>query len=123
MVYENPADIDKAIAIIRNTENDEQVIPNLMEGFDIDRLQAEFIAEIKLRNLNREYILNRVGEVDTLQKEISDLKDVYGSEKRIKRIIIKQLGETAKKYGQPRKTEIICETSIEEITQEHMIED
>jgi DNA gyrase subunit A len=116
-------DIDKAIAIIRNTENDEQVIPNLMEGFDIDRLQAEFIAEIKLRNLNREYILNRVGEVDTLQKEISDLKDVYGSEKRIKRIIIKQLGETAKKYGQPRKTEIICETSIEEITQEHMIED
>jgi DNA gyrase subunit A len=116
-------DIDKAIAIIRNTENDAQVIPNLMEGFGIDKLQAEFIAEIKLRNLNREYILDRVSEVDTLQKEIADLKDVYGSEKRIKQIIVKQLGEIAKKYGQPRRTEIICETSIEEITQEHMIED
>ncbi|HEY8350542.1 MAG TPA: DNA topoisomerase (ATP-hydrolyzing) subunit A [Clostridia bacterium] len=116
-------DIDKAIAIIRNTENDEQVIPNLMEGFGIDKLQAEFIAEIKLRNLNREYILDRVGEVDTLQKEIADLKDIYGSEKRIKQIITKQLGEVAKKYAQPRRTEIICETSIEEITQEHMIED
>jgi len=116
-------DIDKAIAIIRNTENDEQVVPNLMEGFGIDKLQAEFIAEIKLRNLNREYILDRVGEVDTLQKEIVDLKDIYGSEKRIKQIIMKQLGDVAKKYAQPRRTEIICETSIEEITQEHMIED
>jgi DNA gyrase subunit A len=116
-------DIDKAIAIIRNTENDAQVIPNLMEGFGIDKLQAEFIAEIKLRNLNREYILDRVGEVDTLQKEIADLKDVYASEKRIKQIIIKQLGEITKKFAQPRRTEIICGTSIEEITQEHMIED
>lgn len=116
-------DIDKAIAIIRNTENDEQVIPNLMEGFGIDKLQAEFIAEIKLRNLNREYILDRVGEVETLQKEIADLKDIYASEKRIRQIIIKQLGEVAKKYAQPRRTEIICETSIEEITQEHMVED
>ena len=116
-------DIDKAIAIIRNTENDSQVIPNLMEGFGIDKLQAEFIAEIKLRNLNREYILDRVGEVDALQKEIADLKDIYGSEKRIKQIIVKQLGEIARKYGQPRKTEIICETSIEEITQEQLIED
>ena len=94
-----------------------------MEGFGIDKLQAEFIAEIKLRNLNREYILDRVGEVDALQKEIADLKDIYGSEKRIKQIIVKQLGEIARKYGQPRKTEIICETSIEEITQEQLIED
>ncbi|HOQ07623.1 MAG TPA: DNA topoisomerase (ATP-hydrolyzing) subunit A [Clostridiales bacterium] len=116
-------DIDKAIAIIRNTENDDQVIPNLMEGFGIDRLQAEFIAEIKLRNLNREYILDRVGEVETLQNEIADLKDVYASEKRIRQNIIKQLGEVAKKYAQPRRTEIISDTSIEEITQEHMIED
>ncbi len=116
-------DIDKAIAIIRNTENDSMVVPNLMEGFDIDRTQAEFIAEIKLRNLNREYILDRVGEVDTLQNEIADLKDLYGSEKRIKKIIIKQLGEVSKKFAQPRKTEIIHEDNVEEITEEHMIED
>ncbi len=116
-------DIDKAIAIIRNTENDAKVVPNLMEGFEIDRVQADFIAEIKLRNLNREYILDKVGEVDSLQKEIADLKDVLASEKRIKKIIVKQLGEVAKKHGQPRKTEIILETHVEEITQEHMIED
>ncbi len=116
-------DIDKAIAIIRNTENDSLVVPNLMEGFDIDRIQAEFIAEIKLRNLNREYILDKVGEVDSLQNEIADLKDVLNSEKRIKKIIVKQLGEVAKKHGQPRKTDIILETHVEEITQEHMIED
>ncbi len=116
-------DIDKAIAIIRNTDNDAMVVPNLMEGFEIDRVQAEFIAEIKLRNLNREYILDKVGEVDSLQKEIADLKDVLASEKRIKKIIVKQLSEVSKKHGQPRKTEIILETHVEEITQEHMIED
>ncbi len=116
-------DIDKAIAIIRNTENDSKVIPNLMDGFDIDKTQAEFIAEIKLRNLNREYILDRVGEVDTLQGDIADLKDVYSSEKRIKKIIIKQLGDVSKKFAQTRKTEIIPETHVEEITEEHMIED
>lgn len=116
-------DIDKAITIIRNTENDAMVVPNLMEGFDIDRVQAEFIAEIKLRNLNREYILDKVGEVDSLQKEIADLKDVLASEKKIKKIIVKQLNDVGKKYGQPRKTEIILETHVEEITQEHMIED
>jgi DNA gyrase subunit A len=116
-------DIDKAIKIIRNTEHDSQVIPNLMEGFDIDRVQAEFIAEIKLRNLNREYILDRVGEVNSLKKEIADLKDICENESRIRKIIIKQLNEVAKKYGQPRKTEIIQETHLEEITEEHMIED
>ena len=116
-------DIDKAIAIIRNTENDAKVVPNLMEGFEIDRVQADFIAEIKLRNLNREYILDKVGEVDSLQNEIADLKDVLASEKRIKKIIVRQLGEVARKHGQPRKTEIILETHVEEITQEHMIED
>ncbi len=116
-------DIDKAIAIIRNTEHDAQVIPNLMEGFEIDRVQAEFIAEIKLRNLNREYILDRVGEVDSLKKEIADLKDICENENRIKKIIIKQLNEVAKKFGQPRKTEIIQDSHVEEITEEHMIED
>jgi DNA gyrase subunit A len=116
-------DIDKAIRIIRNTEQEEQVVPNLMKGFDIDKVQAEFVAEIKLRNLNREYILNRVGEIENLQKEISELNEVYGSEKKIKEIIIKQLREVAKKYGRPRRTEIIREEHIEEITIEQLIED
>lgn len=116
-------DIDKAIAIIRNTENDAQVIPNLMEGFGIDRLQAEFVAEIKLRNLNREYILNRVGEVDALRTEIADLKNLHGSDKRIRKLIARQIGEVSKKYGRPRKTEIIPETNVEVITDEHMIDD
>lgn len=116
-------DIDKAISIIRNTEHDSQVIPNLIEGFDIDKVQAEFIAEIKLRNLNREYILDRVGEVDLLQKEIVDLKDICADESRIRKIIVKQLGDVAKKYGQPRKTEIILDSHVEEITEDLMIED
>ncbi len=116
-------DIDKAIAIIRNTEHDAQVVPNLMDGFGIDQLQAEFIAEIKLRNLNREYILDKVGEVDTLQKEIADLKELLGDERKIRKLIARQLGEVSKKYGQPRKTEIIPETHVEEITEEHLIDD
>jgi DNA gyrase subunit A len=116
-------DIDKAIKIIRETEQDQLVIPNLMKGFEIDQLQADFIAEIKLRNLNKEYILNKVSEVDSLQKEIADLKDIYGNEGKIKKIIIKQLHEVSKKYGQPRKTEIIREEHVEEITNEHLIED
>jgi DNA gyrase subunit A len=116
-------DIDKAIKIIRETEQDSQVVPNLMSGFGIDQLQAEYIAEIKLRNLNKEYILNRVSEVDNLKKEIDELKGIYGDEKRVKKIIVKQLGEIAKKYGQPRRTEIIHEEHVEEITNEHLIED
>lgn len=116
-------DIDKAIAIIRETEHEEQVVPNLMEGFQIDQVQAEFIAEIKLRNLNKEYILNRVSEIENLTKEIADLEDIYKSEARIKKIIQKQLKEVAKKFGQPRRTEIISEEQVEEITSEHLIED
>ncbi len=116
-------DIDKAIKIIRDTEHDTDVIPNLMKGFEIDELQAEYIAEIKLRNLNKEYILNRVSEVEKLEKEIAELKDTYGNENKIRKIIIKQLNDVSKKYGQPRKTEIIQEEHIEEITSEHLIED
>jgi len=116
-------DIDKAIKIIRNTENDILVVPNLMEGFGIDKIQAEFIAEIKLRNLNKEYILNRVSEIETLEKEIADLKDTYEKEERINKIIIKQLKEVAKKYGKDRMTEIIHEDNIEEITVDNLIED
>ena len=116
-------DIDKAIKIIRNTEEDALVVPNLMKGFEIDQLQAEFIAEIKLRNLNKEYILNKVSEIESLQKEIAELKDIYGSEKKIKNGIIKQLNDVSKKFGQPRRTEIIQEEEVEEITHEHLIED
>ena len=93
------------------------VIPNLMSGFEIDRIQAEFIAEIKLRNLNKEYILNRVKEVESLQKEIADLKDTYGDEKKVKKIITRQLSDRAKKYAQPRRTEIIHDELVEEITE------
>lgn len=116
-------DIDKAIAIIRSTDKDTEVVPNLTEGFGIDRIQAEFIAEIKLRNLNKEYIISRVSEVETLQKEIADLKDIYKNEHRIKKIIIKQLNEVSKKYAQPRRTEIVSDAQIEEITEENLIED
>ncbi|MDP4180448.1 MAG: DNA topoisomerase (ATP-hydrolyzing) subunit A [Bacillota bacterium] len=116
-------DIDKAIKIIRETENDALVIPNLMEGFVIDQIQSEFIAEIKLRNLNKEYILNRVSEIDNLNKEIEELTSIYNDEKKIRKIIIKQLNEIGKKYGSDRRTEIINEDHIEEITNEHFIED
>jgi DNA gyrase subunit A len=115
-------DIDKAIRIIRETEQDSQVIPNLMSGFNIDNTQAEFIAEIKLRNLNKEYILNRVSEIEDLEKEIQELNSIYNDEKKIRKIIAKQLSEVSKKYGRDRRTEIIHENHIEEITQEHFIE-
>ncbi|HEX2927508.1 MAG TPA: DNA topoisomerase (ATP-hydrolyzing) subunit A [Ruminiclostridium sp.] len=116
-------DIDKAIAIIRGTEQETMVVPNLMNGFGIDQIQADYIAEIKLRNLNKEYILNRVSEADDLVREIAELKDIYGSEAKVKKIIQKQLKEIAKKFGQPRRTEIIHEQQVEEITSEHLIED
>ena len=116
-------DIDKAIEIIRKTEQEAMVVPNLMSGFEIDQIQADYIAEIKLRNLNKEYILNRVGETDSLTKEIAELKDIYGNDKKVKRIIQKQLSEIAKKFGKPRRTEIISDEQVEEITTEHFIED
>lgn len=116
-------DIDKAIRIIRNTEDDSKVIPNLMKAFEIDQVQAEFVAEIKLRNLNKKYILDRVGEIEELKKEIDDLKDIYRNENKIKKIIIKQLNEISRRYGEPRKTDIISVESVEKITEEHFIED
>jgi len=116
-------DIDKAIRIIRETELESEVVPNLMKGFGIDQVQAEYIAEIKLRNLNREYILNRVDEVGSLEKEINELKETYSDEGKIKKIIIKQLKEVAKKYEQPRRTQIVYDDEIEEITPDLLIED
>lgn len=116
-------DIDKAIRIVRNTEEDALVIPNLMEGFDIDKLQAEYVAEIKLRNLNKQYILNRISEIESLEKQIADLKELYGSEIKIKNFIAKQLAEVIKKYKIDRKTEIVHEDDVEIFTDDHMIED
>ncbi|HHW23130.1 MAG TPA: topoisomerase IV [Clostridiaceae bacterium] len=116
-------DIDKAIVIIRNTEQEDLVVPNLMEGFGIDEAQAEFIAEIKLRNLNREYILRHTSEINKLKKEISDLKDIVAHDSRVLDIICSQLEEISKKYGQERRTEIIGEEHVEEITTENLIED
>ncbi len=100
-------DIDKAIRIIRQTENERDVIPNLMEGFAIDRVQAEYIAEIKLRNLNREYILNRTEERGKLEEEIREIEDTLKSNRRLNALIIRQLKQIKKKYAQPRKTRIV----------------
>ena len=106
-------DLDKAIAIIRSTEDDTLVVPNLMAGFGIDEIQAEFIAEIKLRNLNKKYILNRIADVDLLKKELKDLKDCIRHEERIKAIIIDELSKIKEKYGMDRKTAIVDETEVE----------
>ncbi|MBC7765583.1 MAG: topoisomerase IV [Hyphomonadaceae bacterium] len=116
-------DIDKAIRIIRHTEKEADVIPNLMQGFEIDLLQAEYICEIRLRNLNKEYILKRTDEVDSLAKDIADMRDTLSNEKKVRKIIIAQLKEIAKQYGKERRTEIIEEEHVAEITHEHLIED
>ena len=107
-------DIDKAIRIIRETEEEDEVVPNLMIGFGIDEPQADYVAEIKLRHLNREYILKRTGEIDQLRKEIDDLNDVLAKSSRIRKIIIQELTAVAKKYGQPRRSEILYELPEEE---------
>ncbi len=100
-------DIDKAIEIIRQTEQESEVVPNLMIGFGIDQIQAEYVAEIKLRNINKEYILKRTAETDELIREIQDLEDTLKSDRRIRKIIIGELEQVCKKYGQPRRTEIL----------------
>ena len=100
-------DIDRAIQIIRDTEEDAEVIPNLMIGFGIDQVQAEYVADIRLRNINKEYILKRTQEVDTLEDEIADLEDTVNSPKRIQKIIVDELTEVKKKYAVPRRTEIV----------------
>lgn len=100
-------DIDKAIAIIRTTDEESEVIPNLMIGFGIDEIQAEYVAEIKLRHLNKEYILKRTDEIDQLKKDIEELQDIIKSKQRINNIIISELREVSKKYSKPRNTMII----------------
>lgn len=116
-------DIDKAIKIIRETENDTLVIPNLMWGFSIDEVQAEFVAEIKLRNLNKDYILNKVSEIDNLTNSIKELKEISEDKQKIYNVIEKQLKEVAKRYGIDRKTIVIHEDDVEEVEVENLIED
>ncbi len=107
-------DIDRAIQIIRDTEEDSEVIPNLMIGFGIDQVQAEYVADIRLRNINKEYILKRTQEVEALQDEIADLEDTVNSQQRVRQIIIAELEQVKAKYGQPRRTEILFDYAPEE---------
>ena len=100
-------DIDKAIKIIRSTDEEQEVVPNLMIGFGIDKIQAEYVAEIKLRHLNREYILKRTADIEQLRKDIEDMEDILSSKSRVKKIIISELKEVVQKYDKPRRTEII----------------
>lgn len=106
-------DIDKAIKIVRETREESEVVPNLMIGFGIDEIQAEYVAEIKLRHLNREYILKRTEEIENLEKEISELEDILAHKSKIKQIIVKELKEVGKKYGQPRKSILIYADEIQ----------
>ncbi len=116
-------DIDKAIAIIRETELEEDVVPNLMVGFGIDQIQAEFVAEIKLRNINREYILKRTRETGELEQEIEELESILNNRRKIKGIIIDELRQIIKKFPSPRKTGIVYADEIEEFDDEEQVED
>lgn len=116
-------DIDKAVKIVRETESESEVVPNLMIGFGIDEIQANFVAEIKLRHLNREYILKRTEEIEGLEQSIADMEDILAKKSRIKSIIISELREVSKKYGQPRKTDIVYKTDEPEEIYEEKIPD
>ncbi len=111
-------DIDKAIAIIRETELESEVIPNLMIGFGIDEIQANYVAEIKLRNINKEYILKQTKAIDQLEQEIADLHGTLNSSKKLQNVIISELQEVAKKYGKPRLTEIVHQTELPQVEEE-----
>lgn len=113
-------DIDKAIKIVRETESESEVVPNLMIGFGIDEIQAEYVAEIKLRHLNREYILKRIKDIEQLENEIVELEDILSSKNKMKKIIIKELEQVTKKYDNGRKSEILY--SIDESVEEEAVE-
>ena len=116
-------DIDKAIAIIRGTESDAEVIPNLMIGFGIDEIQANFVAEIKLRNINKEYILKKTAETSDLEKEIADLEKILKSDARVKTIIVKELDEVSKKYGVDRRTGLVYDHEVYQEETEEPVQD
>lgn len=111
-------DIDKAIAIVRGTEEEAEVVPNLMIGFGIDEKQAEYVAEIKLRHLNREYILKRTAETEQMERDIEKLQKILGSETEIKRIILSELEAVAKKYGRPRRSMLVYQDELKDVPQE-----
>ena len=115
-------DIDRAIAIIRQTAKESDVVPNLMQAFHLDEIQAEYIAEIKLRHLNREYIMERLTEIENLQKEIKELEEIIGDDLKVKAEIAKQLAEIKKKYAKPRKTQLISDEDIEVATADDFVE-
>ena len=116
-------DIDKAIAIIRNTEREADVVPNLMSGFGIDKIQAEFVAEIKLRNINREYILKRTAETEDLERDIAELEATLQSRRKLQNIIIKELERIIKDYPSPRRTGIVYADELPEDAEEEQVED
>lgn len=115
-------DVDKAVSIIKGTEKDEDVVPNLMKGFSIDEVQAEYIADIKLRNLNKQFLLNRISEIEGLEAEINQINEILGDELKLKAYISKQLNEIKKKYGKPRVSMIAYDHEIEEFVPEEHIE-
>ncbi len=116
-------DIDKAIEIIKNTPDDKKVVPNLMAGFGIDEIQANYVAEIKLRNLNKNYIIKALSDIETLKKEIEDIKEKLSSDSKLKKIIVDELKEIKKTYAKERKTELIDEVEHIEISEENLIDD
>ena len=116
-------DIDKAISIIRHTELEADVVPNLMEGFGIDKIQAEYVAEIKLRNLNREHILSRTAEIEKLIEDLEKLNNILADDKEVKKIIASQLKEIIKKYGQERRTQLVENGDIEAYVETREIDD
>lgn len=116
-------DIDKAVKIVKDTKVDREVVPNLMAGFSIDQVQADFIAEIKLRNFNQEYILKKTKDISRLEKEIRSLENTLNSEKKMKRLIIKDLERVMEKYGQDRRTTLIQEERVEEFKEEIFVSD
>lgn len=107
-------DIDKAIRIIRSTDEESEVVPNLMIGFGIDKIQADYVAEIKLRHLNREYILKKTEDIEKLRAEIEDMEDILASRSRVKKIIVKELSDVVKNYDKPRRSEIIYTSDIDD---------
>ena len=111
-------DIDKAIKIVRETSEEKEVVPNLMIGFGIDEIQAEYVAEIKLRHLNREYILKRLDDIEKLEKEIEEMEDILNSKSKVKKIIVKELEEVIKKYGKERRTKIVNADEINDSVEE-----
>ena len=115
-------DIDKAVKIVRGTQNDRDVVPNLMNGFDVDQIQAEYIAEIKLRNFNKEYILNKINEIEALKNEIDELESLISNDKKLRAYIANQLRDVRNKYGKPRLTEIIYPEDIVEYEESETVE-